>query len=151
VRITEGLVPVEDGPALLRRLQGEILHLDADRFARLQIIQTLLDTARRAAPAPVSPTSPVSAPAPEEELVSIIIPVGRPERALPTLLSLAAQNPTPNAWEVILVGSNLNALGSVPASLPLRTVVLPARGSPAQTRIAGVAAATGQWYLFCRR
>jgi ADP-heptose:LPS heptosyltransferase/glycosyltransferase involved in cell wall biosynthesis len=148
VRITEGLVPVEDGPALLRRLQGEILHLDADRFARLQIIQTLLDTARRAAPAPVSPTSPVSAPAPEEELVSIIIPVGRPERALPTLLSLAAQNPTPNAWEVILVGSNLNALGSVPASLPLRTVVLPARGSPAQTRIAGVAAATGQWYLF---
>jgi hypothetical protein len=97
MRLTAGLVPVEDGPALLRRLQGEILHLDADRFARLQIIQTLLDTARRAAPAPApSPTSPVSAPAPVEELVSIIIPVGRPERALPTLLSLAAQNPTPS-------------------------------------------------------
>jgi len=148
IRLSAGLVPAEDGPALVRRLQAEILHLDADRFARLQIIQTLLDTARRTAPAPAPSPGPVTPPATVEELVSIIVPVGRPERALPTLLSLAAQHPAPSAWEVILVGSDLNALGTLPGALPVRKVVLPTRGSPAQTRIAGVAAAAGQWYLF---
>ncbi|MFO1452510.1 MAG: glycosyltransferase family 9 protein [Opitutaceae bacterium] len=130
-----------DPVSLIARLQQEILHLDADRFARLQIIQSLVDPTRGLASAPVHPT-------PRSEFLSVIIPVGRPDRALGTLSSLAAQVPVPDRWEVIVVGADLKSLSTPPPGLPLRSVALAGRSSPAETRIAGVAAAQGQWYLF---
>jgi len=130
-----------NGPPLVARLQNEILQLDADRFARLQIIQTLLDQARRASP----PATPLPA-APGK--ISVIVPMGRPERAAGTLRALASQISVPGPWEVIVAGAQLSALSDVPANLPIRQVFMPERASPSRTRIAGVAAASGEWYLF---
>ena len=131
------------GPSLVARLQNEILQLDADRFARLQIIQTLLDQARRApAPAPAThlPTGPGK--------ISVIVPMGRPERASGTFEALAAQTSIPGPWEIIVAGAGRNALTDVPSTLPIRQVLMPERASPSRTRIAGVSAASGEWYLF---
>jgi len=129
------------GPPLVTRLQNEILQLDADRFARLQIIQTLLDQARRA------PAPPTHLPA-RPGKISVIVPMGRPERAAGTLKALAAQTSVPGPWEIIVAGVERNTLTDFPATLPIRQVLMPERASPSRTRIVGVSAASGDWYLF---
>ena len=129
------------GPPLVARLQNEILQLDADRFARLQIIQTLLDQARRAAaPAPPLPAAPGK--------ISVIVPMGRPERAAGTFKALAAQASVPVSWEIIVASAERKTVTDLPLNLPIRQILMPERASPSRTRIAGVSAASGDWYLF---
>ncbi len=141
----------EDGAVLVARLQREILTLDADRFARLQIIQTLLDrqrarTALQTATQP--PSSPTVPPAPAGPTFSVVIPMGRPESAGPTLTALAQQVVPPVAWEVVVAGAGETSIPSSHAGLSLNRVVLPGRAPPSQTRNAGVALARGRWLVF---
>ncbi len=135
--------PLADAPegeaaALRRRLQEEVLTLNADRFARLQIIQSLLAQAQAAA---------AHAPVPEPRL-SVIIPMGRPERVAPTLASLAAQRRMPANWEIVLVGVEAETVARANPHLPIVPVVLAANQLPPRTRCLGVERATGEWLLF---
>lgn len=129
------------GEGLVATLQKEILHLDADRFARLQIIQTLLDKQRH--PSPVVPPPP-----PARTAFTVVVPMGRPERAIPTLQALAAQNSSGDLWHVVVAGAGENAIPTSFPGLRLQRVVLPQRGNPAETRIAGVTLASGEWLVF---
>ena len=78
----------------------------------------------------------------------MIVPMGRPETAMPTLAALERQRLKPPGWEVILVGVDAPRIAALFPGLPLRAEPLRARLNPAQTRIKGVALATGDWYLF---
>jgi glycosyltransferase involved in cell wall biosynthesis len=78
----------------------------------------------------------------------VIIPVGRPDRVRGTLEALARQQPPPDDWEVILVGTSLGEARLEGLNLPLRQVPLPDRAAPGATRAAGVAGARGDWYVF---
>lgn len=125
-----------------RRLQEEVLALNADRFARLQIIQSLL-----APPAPL-PAPVVSAAAPEHPRISVIVPMGRPERVALTLASLAAQVRDPSNWEIVLVGVEAEPVARAHPHLPIVPVPLSQNLLPPRTRCLGVERATGEWYLF---
>ena len=177
--------------ALTERLQHEVLHLNADRFARLQIIQSLLappdapvaapgadraaitpeatsanDTAAPRAltpppaaavggtsvspadavvmPSPAPPTAPATAPR-----LSVIIPMGRPERVAGTLRSLRAQAPVAGlTWEIVLVGTEAGPVAAAHPQLPIVPVVLAQREIPPKTRCLGVERARGEWFLF---
>jgi len=135
------------GSFLIETLQQEILHLDADRFARLQIVQTLLDQLRRA-------SFPVAVPAvlPPSVLpcttISVVIPMGRPERGLPTLDALAQQISPAAKWEVIVAGAGAQSIPSAYPGLSLHRALMTEAGSPSQTRNAGVSLASGEWLLF---
>jgi ADP-heptose:LPS heptosyltransferase/GT2 family glycosyltransferase len=208
--------------ALTERLQHEVLYLNADRFARLQIIQSLLappdapaalpDTATiptatppapapaadgaattpdpaaasandatphpavtppaafvamptpaaadampapaaatvatppgsSAAPAAMPTTAPASAPR-----LSVIIPMGRPERVAGTLRSLRAQAPVAGlTWEIVLVGTEAGPVAAAHPQLPIVPVVLAQREIPPKTRCLGVERARGEWFLF---
>ncbi|ACB77224.1 glycosyltransferase family 9 protein [Opitutus terrae] len=137
--------PFADAPegellALRHRLQQEILTLNADRFARLQIIQSLLAQPK---------LQPASLQRPETEpRLSVIIPMGRPDRVAATLASLAAQQRVPANWEIILVGVEAAAVARAHPHLPVVPVVLSANQLPPRTRCLGVEKATGEWYLF---
>jgi len=77
--------------------------------------------------------------------VSVIIPCGRPERAIPTLESLAHQTYT-GAYEVFTVGQGVSALdGRFPF---LRTIDSPTPLNPAEARNRGARAARGAFLLF---
>jgi ADP-heptose:LPS heptosyltransferase/glycosyltransferase involved in cell wall biosynthesis len=225
---------------LVRRLQEEVLQLNADRFARLQIIQSLL-----APPAAVPPATPVQAPAsapapattpgpetvpsatptalptapgasaaaaagesagqapaprpagtregttaaeglpaapapsagaaatppsgdatgnaspavgpaltaatptPGAPRLSVIIPMGRPERVAGTLRALLAQAPAAGlTWEVVLVGTEAAPVAAAHPRLPIVPVVLARREIPPKTRCLGVERARGDWFLF---
>jgi glycosyltransferase involved in cell wall biosynthesis len=126
-------------------LQHEVLTLNADRFARLQIIQSL------AAP-PAVPTQSAPTPRPpspdQRPKISVVIPMGRPERAGATLQALAQQTVLPAAWELIAVGVGV---GHVPAqfpSLPITTLEMESSPGPAHKRAHGVLRATGDWLVF---
>lgn len=138
----------EGGDALVARLQREILLLDADRFARLQIIQTLLDQQRAAAAPSVAPPDPPPPPGPPSPTFSVVIPMGRPETAQPTLTALAQQVTPPVAWELVVAGAGETAILSAHAGLSLNRAVLPTQAPPSQTRNAGVALARGRWLVF---
>lgn len=192
--------------ALTERLQHEVLYLNADRFARLQIIQSLLappdapvaapgpatlpsatppgdaPAADRAAmtpdaasakdpsppraltppsaaagggtsvspadtvamPSPASPEAPATAPR-----LSVIIPMGRPERVAGTLRSLRAQAPAAGlTWEIVLVGTEAGPVAAAHPQLPIVPVVLAQREIPPKTRCLGVERARGEWFLF---
>lgn len=122
------------GEELARRLQAEVLQLNADRFARLQIIQSL-----------VAPAAP---PAPPPPRLSVIIPMGRPERVAGTLASLAAQRPAGWPWEIVLVGTEAAGIAASHPHLPIVPVVLGRREIPPKTRCLGVERARGEWFLF---
>lgn len=134
--------------ALKARLQDEVLSLNADRFARLQIIQTLLapPPAPNPAPAP-SPAIPATS-ANAEPHVSVIIPMGRPERVAATLQALARQERQPGNWEVIVVGVHAAAAAAAHPQLPIKPVVLARNELPTKTRCLGVEHARGDWLWF---
>jgi len=139
--------PLADAPegeaaAIKRRLQEEIIALNADRFARLQIIQSLT------APPATPPSSPPPPPPAAESRLSVIIPMGRPDRVAPTLASLAAQTHLPPKWEIVLVGVEAEPVARAHPHLPLVPVTLAANVLPPRTRCLGVARATGDWFLF---
>ena len=132
--------PEGEALALRRRLQEEILTLNADRFARLQIIQSLVAQPSVSSPPPPSP--------PAEPRVSVIVPMGRPERVAPTLLSLSAQEFKPRHWQIVLVGVGAEAVARAHPHLPIVPVALAANVLPPRTRCLGVERAAGDWYLF---
>ncbi len=138
--------------AVRRRLQEEVLSLNADRFARLQIIQSLLASPPAAAnqsPPPSGTPPPPEVPgAPSEPKLSVIIPMGRPERVASTLASLAAQACLPAHWEIILVGVEAAPVARAYPNLPIVPVVLEKNLLPTRTRCLGVERATGDWFLF---
>lgn len=134
--------PEGESAAVRRRLQEEILALNADRFARLQIIQSLVAQAQSAPVPPVPPAEPF------EPKLSVIIPMGRPDRVAPTLASLAAQERAPANWEIILVGVEAESVARAHPHLPVVPVPLPANQLPPRTRCLGVERATGEWFLF---
>ncbi len=146
-----------EGPALVRRLQEEVLTLNADRFARLQIIQSLLAPPQPAPPPPPQPAStpapPPPAPSPPrqepvEPKISVIVPMGRPDRVAPTLASLAAQISRPANWEIVVVGVEATAVARAHPHLPIVPVILARNELPPRTRCLGVERATGDWFLF---
>lgn len=135
--------PVANAPegelaAVRTRLQHEVLALNADRFARLQIIQNLTAPADSG-----SPPSQTGKPS-----VSVIVPMGRPERVEPTLASLAAQQTKPAHWQIILVGVGASAVAQLHPDLPIVPVNLATNVLPPRTRCLGVERARGDWYLF---
>ena len=132
--------PEGESLAVRRRLQEEILTLNADRFARLQIIQNLL-VQSQAAETPSQPLHP-------EPRLSVIIPMGRPERVASTLASLASQQRQPANWEIVLVGVEAAAVARAHPHLPIVPVVLSTNQLPPRTRCLGVERATGEWFLF---
>lgn len=81
-------------------------------------------------------------------LISIIIPVGRPETASSTIQSIIDQVYLPEDIEVILVGVKTNELVSNFNKNFIVDVVLEKKLNPAQTRMAGVEVARGDWFLF---
>jgi ADP-heptose:LPS heptosyltransferase/GT2 family glycosyltransferase len=141
--------------ALTERLQHEVLYLNADRFARLQIIQSLLappDTATTptATPPAAAPAADRPATAPASALrLSVIIPMGRPERVAGTLRSLRTQSPAAGlTWEIVLVGTEAGPVAAAHPQLPIVPVVLAQREIPPKTRCLGVERARGEWFLF---
>ena len=141
--------------ALTERLQHEVLYLNADRFARLQIIQSLLappDTATTptATPPAAAPAADRPATAPASALrLSVIIPMGRPERVAGTLRSLRTQSPAAGlTWEIVLVGTEAGPVAEAHPQLPIVPVVLAQREIPPKTRCLGVERARGEWFLF---
>ena len=134
---------------LVRRLQEEILQLNADRFARLQIIQSLLAPAAAAPAAEATSIAPATALANAAPRLSVIIPMGRPERVAGTLRSLLAQRSAAGlTWEVVLVGTEAAAVAAAYPRLPIVPVALARREIPPKTRCLGVEQARGEWFLF---
>ncbi len=128
--------------------QEELYRIRWDGWARLQVIKTANQgilardrqiqesAAKAAAPAPLLPR------------LSVIIPMGRPERADGTLLSLVGQTLQPAGWEVVVVGVGASRLLSKYPQLPLVPVDLERNLLPPRTRVEGVKRATGEWFLF---
>lgn len=144
--------------------QLELDRLRWDGWARLQIINDVLErlktrdtriaalTAERDAFAsrldqetPATGAMPAAGALPK---LSVIIPMGRPERATGTLQSLARQSLMPPEWELVVVGVGASRLRSVYPQLPLVPVDLEHNVLPPRTRAEGVARATGDWFVF---
>lgn len=81
-------------------------------------------------------------------MLSVIIPLGRPERAADTFESIQAQNWIPEEWELIVVGPDAVEMKYRYAKLPIIPVKLHQREYPGKTRHAGTKRAKGEWYLF---
>lgn len=136
--------------------QEELDFLRWDGWARLQIINDVLVRlqARDAALAALTVerdalvqrlAAPTLPPLPR---LSVIIPMGRPERADGTLRALANQTFHPSAWEVVVVGVGASTLPARYPGLPLVPEELETNLLPPHTRARGVARATGEWLLF---
>lgn len=80
--------------------------------------------------------------------LSIIVPVGRPETARQTVESILQQSSCAELAQIILVGAGMDALQEQYHDPLIQYVELQGRLNPSATRIAGVEAATGDWYLF---
>lgn len=147
-RKTQTFVPAwpEDrrGAALVARLQREILFLDADRFARLQIIQSLLNKQQGAS----ERDDEQSPPPGESPVLSVVVPMGRPESAGPTLNALVSQVDPGVAWEFVVAGAGDSAIPRQCSGMTLQRVILPSQAPPSQTRNAGVTRARGRWLVF---
>lgn len=142
--------------------QEELCRLRWDGWARLQVIKDIghrieardrtiaeLSTQLNALGEQVRAQAAAAA-APRAVLpkLSVIIPMGRPERADGTLRSIEAQTLKPASWEVVVVGVGASQLLSKYPGLPLLPVDLPHNVLPPRTRAEGVARATGEWFLF---
>lgn len=80
--------------------------------------------------------------------ISIIVPTGRPETAFLTVKSVLDQDNLPDNVEIVLAGAAIGELAEHFSDERIITVVLEKRLNPAATRMAGIAAATGNIYLF---
>lgn len=80
--------------------------------------------------------------------ISIIVPVGRPDTAFSTILSVLSQSLLSEDIEIICVGAGLSSLEGRFNDPRIHYVYLEQRCNPAQTRMAGIAQATGDIYLF---
>ena len=80
--------------------------------------------------------------------LSIIVPVGRPDTAQQTVESILGQTVLPQDIQIVLVGAGLNALQSLAQDDRIIYVHLDKRLKPAETRMAGIEKATGEWLLF---
>ena len=144
-----------DGWARLQIINDVLQRLAArdQRIADLEAMARRMSGGTDAAPAgdpcahAQSHENPPAPPPPLPKL-SIIIPMGRPERADGTLLSLARQTLRPAQWEVVTVGVGASQLLAKYPQLPLVPVDLAHNVLPPRTRAEGVARATGEWYLF---
>lgn len=128
--------------------QEELDRLRWDGWARLQIINDVLERLKSRDRRIAALTAASAANPPLLPKLSIIIPMGRPERADGTLLSLANQTLRPATWEVVVVGVGASQLLPKYPQLPLVPVDLAHNVLPPRTRAEGVARATGEWYLF---
>ncbi|HVS51472.1 MAG TPA: glycosyltransferase family 9 protein [Opitutaceae bacterium] len=146
--------------------QQELNFLRWDGWARLQIINDVIerlktqdrvitqvsterDALRALAPAPVPNQSALPpAPGPALPKLSVIVPMGRPERADATLRSLLDQTLRPPNWEVVVVGVGASNVRERHPELPLVPVDLAHNLLPPHTRATGVAHATGEWFVF---
>lgn len=81
-------------------------------------------------------------------LISIIIPMGRPETASGTIQSIIDQIYLSEDIEVILVGVKANEVASNFNKNFIVDVVLEKKLNPSQTRMAGAEVAMGDWFLF---
>lgn len=79
---------------------------------------------------------------------SVIIPMGRPERAGITLRSLANQVFFPPSWEILLVGVKAQVVATRYAELPIVAISLEKNELPPKTRLIGSNRATGNWLIF---
>ncbi len=79
---------------------------------------------------------------------SVIIPMGRPERAGNTLRSLANQSYFPESWEVLLVGVKAREVTDAFPDLPIVPVPLERNELPPKTRLIGSDHAQGDWFIF---
>ena len=79
---------------------------------------------------------------------SVIIPMGRPERAGITLRSLADQVFFPPSWEILLVGVKAQAVADHYVELPIVAIPLEKNELPTKTRLIGSDRATGNWFIF---
>jgi ADP-heptose:LPS heptosyltransferase/glycosyltransferase involved in cell wall biosynthesis len=131
--------------------QEELDRLRWDGWARLQIINDLLQRLqscnRRIAELERQTAAPAQPPSLLPPL-SLIIPMGRPERADGTLQSLRRQTLRPPTWEVVIVGVGASQLPARYADLPIVPVDLEHNVLPPRTRVEGVKRATGEWFVF---
>jgi glycosyltransferase involved in cell wall biosynthesis len=79
---------------------------------------------------------------------SVIIPMGRPERAGITLRSLAEQDFFPPSWEILLVGVKAQAVAEKFAELPIVALPLEKNELPPKTRLIGSDRAKAEWFIF---
>jgi ADP-heptose:LPS heptosyltransferase/glycosyltransferase involved in cell wall biosynthesis len=141
--------------------QQELNFLRWDGWARLQIINDVIErlkvrdrvvaelTRQREALATRLQTAAIVPPPPPAlPKLSIIVPMGRPERADATLRSLLDQTVRPTNWEVVVVGVGASSMRARHPELPLVPVDLEHNILPPHTRARGVAQATGEWYVF---
>jgi GT2 family glycosyltransferase len=80
--------------------------------------------------------------------LSIVIPVGRPERARATIQSIRDQFGCELCFEVICAGHNLADFPvNIPAARHVEVVCIEQRTNPALTRMRGIERACGAWLL----
>lgn len=146
----------EEEARVLAAFQQEMFRLRWDSWTRLQIInealqwleqanenRTLMEKRIGELEATIAEHRAASA-----EKWSVIIPMGRPERADGTLRALEAQSYFPPRWELVLVGVNASSVRAKYPTLPINPVDLPHNLLPPRTRAEGVKRATGDWFLF---
>lgn len=79
---------------------------------------------------------------------SIIVPMGRPERARQTFESLQEQTAIPGKHEIIVVGVKAEEIKDFFPRLPITPVTLPHNMLPPKTRLLGSERAQGEWLVF---
>jgi SAM-dependent methyltransferase len=85
---------------------------------------------------------------PVEGRLSIVIPMGRPDRVAGTLRAIAGQRTVPERWEIVLVGPGAPAKAAEWPTLPIVPVDLEQNLAAPRMRREGVRRASGDWYLF---
>jgi glycosyltransferase involved in cell wall biosynthesis len=135
--------------------QQELYRLRWDGWARLQVIKDANEQIRvrdeqlaqlRSTASHLSHRA--ANPSARLPKISVVIPMGRPERVDGTLRSLERQSLRPEHWEIIVVGVGASTLVPKYPNLPLVPVDLVRNLLPPRTRVEGVAKASGEWILF---
>ncbi|MBA3849091.1 MAG: hypothetical protein C0502_03745 [Opitutus sp.] len=156
-------LPIQDGaPAssagesdrVLSWFQEELARIRWDGWHRLTIINDLVqrlqlrDTALASLSAERAALAARLGEATRLPKLSVVIPMGRPERIDGTLQSLVRQTLRPPEWEVIVVGVGASSLPALHPALPIIPVDLEKNLLPPHTRARGVGRATGEWLVF---
>ncbi|HWA85179.1 MAG TPA: glycosyltransferase family 9 protein [Opitutus sp.] len=128
--------------------QEELDRLRWDGWARLQIVNDVLQRVQARDRRIAELEKRVAAVPPVLPRLSVIIPMGRPERADGTLQSLRRQTLRPPDWEVVIVGVGASQLPAKYPDLPIVPVDLEHNVLPPRTRVEGVRRASGDWFVF---